>query len=113
MLQPGARARLEGKALQLTGGPASPPPPADRSVYGMLVAQGQADLFLTYCTNAIVAKREVPDLVVTTIPAAFSVGADYGITVLEPPTAAGRAFVVFVLSEPGRRILAAHGFASP
>ena len=46
---------LADKALQLTGGPNSPPPPAGRNVYGMLVATGQADVFLTYCTNAVVA----------------------------------------------------------
>ena len=36
------RAALAAKALQLTGGPTSPPPPADRNVYGVLVASGQA-----------------------------------------------------------------------
>ena len=40
----GAFAALSGKALQLTGGPQSPPPPADRSVYAALMASGQADL---------------------------------------------------------------------
>src|SRR4051794_21573102 len=46
------RFRLEQKALKLTGGPSSLPPPATRSVYAALIADGQADLFLTYCTNA-------------------------------------------------------------
>jgi molybdate transport system substrate-binding protein len=51
-LQPGARATLERKARQLTGGPQTPPHPPDRSVYAMLVANGDVDVFLTYCTNA-------------------------------------------------------------
>ncbi len=46
-IRPGAFATLSRKALQLTGGPASPTPPRDRSLYGVLVAQGRADLFLT------------------------------------------------------------------
>jgi molybdate transport system substrate-binding protein len=45
--QPGARAVLEGKALQLVGGPGAPTAPPGRSVYGMLIAEGQADPFLT------------------------------------------------------------------
>ena len=57
-LKAGANDTLAKKALQLTGGPNSPPPPKDRSVYGKVVADGQADIFLTYCTNAIVAQRE-------------------------------------------------------
>ena len=59
-LKAGANDALAKKALQLTGGPNSPPPPKDRSVYGKVVADGQADIFLTYCTNAIVAQRENP-----------------------------------------------------
>ena len=51
-LRPGSFAVLERKALQLVGGPSTPAPPADRSVYAALIADGQADLFLTYCTNA-------------------------------------------------------------
>jgi molybdate transport system substrate-binding protein len=51
-LRPGASAALERKALQLTGGPNSPTAPPGRALYGMLVAEGKADLFLTYCTNA-------------------------------------------------------------
>jgi len=112
-LRPGAGATLAAKALQLTGGPSSPPPPADRSVYGVLVAGGHADVFLTYCTNAIVAQREQPSLVVSTILPALAVGADYGIAVLTGAPDGAKAFVAFVLSPEGRRIIASHGFALP
>ena len=54
----GAYAILSGKALKLVGGADSPPPPKDRSVYTMLMAEKKADVFLTYCTNAILAARE-------------------------------------------------------
>src|SRR5262249_47614247 len=45
----GAFATLDAKAKKLTGGPQSPPPPADKSVYTEVVASGEADVFLTYC----------------------------------------------------------------
>jgi ABC-type molybdate transport system substrate-binding protein len=112
-LKPGAQKTLAAKARQLTGGPNSPPPPADRNVYGALVAGGQADVFLTYCTNAIVAQREQPSLVVTTIPSALAVGADYGIATLANAADGGATFVAFVLSPEGRRIISRHGFALP
>ena len=46
-IKPGARAELEKKARQLTGSPASAVPPAGLPVYGWLVAEGKADIFLT------------------------------------------------------------------
>src|SRR5262249_31589186 len=49
-LRPGARAVLEAKALQLTGGPSSVQPPSGRNAYGWHVAEGRADIFLAYCT---------------------------------------------------------------
>src|SRR5215510_13108306 len=58
-LRPGVFATLERKALKLVGGPDAPTAPPGRTVYGMLIADGKADIFLTYCTNAAEAKREV------------------------------------------------------
>src|SRR5712692_6549691 len=58
-IRPGSRAVLERKALQLTGGPASPRPPANQSVYVYVLEQRLADLFLTYCTNAGAAARQM------------------------------------------------------
>jgi molybdenum ABC transporter molybdate-binding protein len=101
---------LSKKALQLTGGPGSPPPPKDRSVYGMLVAEGKADLFLTYCTNALAARQENPTLQMIQVPPALAVGADYGMTVMKGARAAAENFARFILSQPGQAILAKHGF---
>ncbi len=109
---PNALATLSAKALQLTGGPQSPPPPANRNVYGMLVAQGAADLFITYCTNAVLAQREDPSLQVVNVPEAINVSASYGISVLNPPSAAGQGFVDFVLAPAGQAVLARHGFSA-
>ena len=57
-VRPGAQALIEKKALQLTGGAGSAPPPPDRTAYGWHVAEGRADIFLTYCTNAQTAQKE-------------------------------------------------------
>lgn len=110
---PGARDLLEAKALQLTGGPGSPPPPAGRSVYGTLVAEGKADVFITYCTNAAVAVAERPQLRATRVPAAVDVTADYGVTIRRAAGANATAFTDFLLSAQGRDILGRHGFALP
>ena len=89
-LRPGAGATLEKKALQLTGGPTSAPPPQGRAVYGWHVAEGRADIFLTYCTNAMDAQKQNPDQQIVALPDALAVGADYGLTVMNgsppPPT---------------------------
>jgi len=106
--------RLSTKALQLTGGPASPPPPpGPGSVYGNWVAQGGADIFITYCTNATIAQREKPQLRVVAVPEAINVAASYGIAALAGASKAGQEFVAFVLGPKGQAILARHGFAPP
>jgi molybdate transport system substrate-binding protein len=109
----GSAQALKAKALQLTGGPQSPPPPSDRNVYGALMAEGRADVFITYCTNAAQAQREVRALQVLDIPDAINVSARYGITRILPVTDSANAFVDFVLSPAGQRILGEHGFKAP
>jgi ABC-type molybdate transport system substrate-binding protein len=112
-VHPGALATLSGKALQLTGGPNSPPPPADRNVYGVVMAAGQADIFITYCTGTVVAVREVPALRSVDIPADVNVSASYGVALLNGASAEAGRFVAFLLSPAGQSVLARHGFASP
>ena len=109
----GSAATLKAKALQLTGGPQSPAPPAGRSVYGMLVAERQADVFVTYCTNATQARQEVPSLQVLAVPEAINVAATYGIATLRGAPPVARAFVEFVLGPDGQSILRGHGFSAP
>ena len=111
-LRPGARAALEAKALQLTGGPNSPAPPPGRSVYAMLVDQRAADVFLTYCTNALEARREVPGLSIVQVPPPLAVGADYGLAILKNARAGTEELARFILSPEGQAILEKHGFAA-
>ena len=111
----GARVRLEAKALMLTGGREAPAPsPSGRSVYTELIASGAADLFLTYCTNATVSQRELPEARVIELPPSLTVGADYGVTALRGPREADAArLIAFLLSSEGQAILRRYGFSSP
>lgn len=110
---PGAQATLEAKALQLTGGPNSPAPPPDRSVYGVLVAEGKADVFITYCTGTVAAVAEQPSLRSVDIPAAINVTADYGLAVRDGASPTARAFADFIFSPQGQAALQSHGFRRP
>lgn len=111
LLRPGAFKALDAKALKLTGGPDSAAPPADRSIYGVLIAEGKADIFLTYCTNALQAAREVPVARIVAVPAALAVGADYGLITLNNAPAGAQRLAVFILSPTAQAILERHGFA--
>jgi ABC-type molybdate transport system substrate-binding protein len=112
-LKPGAFAALEQKALQLTGGPASAAPPQGRVVYGWHVAEGRADIFLTYCTNALAAQKQNAGQQIVALPDDLAVGADYGLTVVSAAPPAAYRLAMFILSAQGQRILARYGFAAP
>jgi ABC-type molybdate transport system substrate-binding protein len=111
-VQPGAYARLDAKALKLTGSPTAAPPPAGRGAYSWLMDTGQADVFLTYCTNAAVVVRDVPRMVVLAVPPALEVGADYGVTARVGDAGAAR-FVQSMMSAPGQATFARFGFGAP
>lgn len=112
-IKAGSRAILEQKARQLTGGPSSAAGPPGRSVYGWHVAEGRADIFLTYCTGALVALRENPGQQMVALPEPLAVGADYGMTVMNGSPPAAHRFARFIVSSKGQQILAKHGFAAP
>lgn len=112
-LQPGAYAALDAKALKLTGGAGSPQPPPGRGTYAWIMDSGQADVFLTYCTNAVASRREVPRLQVVPLPPQLQVGAAYGLTVRKDAPPAAREFSVFVLSPPAQAVFRRLGFQEP
>ena len=112
-LQPGATARLEAKALQLTGGAQSAQAPAGRNTYAWVMEQNRADVFLTYCTNAVAARAEVPSLQVVAVPEALQVGAAYGLTVRAGAPAQAQAFAQAVLQPPAQAVFRRLGFAAP
>ena len=102
VVKPGAQTELEKKALQLTGSASSAPPPADRTAYGWHVSEGRADIFLTYCTNALAAQKENPDQQIVTLPDNLAVGADYGLTVLNGVSTAAQRLADFIVSPEGQ-----------
>ncbi len=110
-LRPGAFKALDARALKLTGGPDSPAPPADRSIYGVMIAEHKADIFLTYCTNAVQAVREVPGAAMIAVPEALAVGADYGLTTMTNASPAAVRLAAFILAPQAQAILVRHGFA--
>ena len=72
----------------------------------------EADIFLTYCTNAMAAKKQNPGQQIIALPDNLSVGAAYGLTVIDgaPPTA--QRYANFIVSPDGEAILAGYGFAA-
>ena len=109
----GAYAALDAKALKLTGGADSPKPPAGRGTYAWVMDQGQADVFLTYCTNAVASQKEVPRLKLVQVPAALQVGAAYGLTVKRGAPAPAEAFAQALLAPAAQAALARYGFGQP
>lgn len=79
----------------------------------MLVAEGQADIFITYCTNASLAVSEQPQLKVVAVPAAINVSASYGVAVTNSAPPAADAFADFMLGTAGQALLARQGFSAP
>ncbi len=98
--------------MQLTGGPTSEKAPEGKNLYGWVMASNKADVFLTYCTNAILAKAEVPSLGIVEMPPALNIGADYGLVVLKDAPAAAADLARFIRSDAGRTVLAKFGFGA-
>jgi molybdate transport system substrate-binding protein len=111
-IKPGAKAALEKKAIKLTGAKDSATPPAGRIAYGWHVNEGRADIFLTYCTNALAAQKQYPGQQKVELPEALSVGADYGLTVIAGASPAAQSLAEYIRSADGEEILASYGFAS-
>lgn len=109
-IKPGSYKLLSGKALQLTGGPNSQKAPAGHNQYGWVMNEKKADVFLTYCTNAVLAQKEVQTLKIIGIPENLSVGADYGLLVRNGSSGEAWRLALFILSPQAQKILKAYGF---
>ncbi len=101
---------LSFKALQLTGGPNSAKAPKGLNQYGWVMSEKKADVFLTYCTNAVLAKKQVKDLQIVSVPAELSVGADYGLIVRDGAPKQASQLAMYILSPAGQTILQSYGF---
>ena len=109
-VKPGSFETLSAKALKLTGAPDSPKAPEGRNQYAWVMEQKQADVFLTYCTNAVLAKKEVAGLQIVEIEPQLAVGADYGLVVLGGAPVEAWRLALFILGVEGQKILASFGF---
>jgi molybdate transport system substrate-binding protein len=109
-IQPGSFKTLSEKAMQLTGGPESPKAPEGHNQYGWVMAEKKADVFLTYCTNAVLAQREVPELRIIQVQEKLAVGADYGLLVRKGATDDAWRLAMYILSPEGQKILKDYGF---
>lgn len=112
-VQPGSYATLDAKAKMLVGQVSLPQPPAGRLAYAWILDEGQVDVFLTYCTNAVAAQKEVPRLKVVQLPPELQVGAAYGLTVRQSSPPAAAAFAQALLAPHGQAVLNRFGFGSP
>ena len=113
-VRPGSRARLEAKALPLTGNDQAPAPPKGKGVYAWNLEERRADLFLTYCTNGRAVARDLAGAAVVDLPPELATGAEYGVTALKGGNAAASlALLSYLLSPAGQTILARHGFDAP
>lgn len=110
---PGAYATLNAKAMKLAGAANSPKPPEGRSTYAWIMDTDQADVFITYCTNALAAQAEVPRLKVVQFPRVLSVGAAYGVTVRQGSSAAATAFAAALAAPAGQAVFSRMGFGAP
>ena len=75
--------------------------------------EGPADVFLTYCTNAVSTQREVPRLRIVQVPEELHVGAAYGLTVRHGALQPAREFADFVRSPAAQAVFARAGFGAP
>ena len=94
----------------MTGGPDSVRAPEGRNQYAWMMGENQADLFLTYCTNAVLAKKEIPGLQIIQIQDALNVEAEYGLLLIRNASPEARQFAGYILSPEGRKILNSYGF---
>jgi molybdate transport system substrate-binding protein len=105
---PGKGAAMKVRAWQLVGGRNSPPTPPGKSG-GYLITDGEADLMVSYYSNARLLAAD-PAFAVVEIPADFAPKVEYGLGIRVGATAEARQLRDFMLSDKGQRILEDAGF---
>jgi molybdate transport system substrate-binding protein len=114
-VRPGSRATLEAKAVKIGNQPGSLPIPAGvTNGVAWLFKEKRADVFLAYCTGTAAVAAELPGTTAIAPPPGLAVEANYGLTILKSANQEQAAqFALFILSPPGQKILAEHGFDAP
>jgi molybdate transport system substrate-binding protein len=109
----GSRARLEAKALQLVGGWTSAALPPGTDAIAWHLREGNADVFVGYCSGSVSFKKSLPDGTVVGMPSELATGADYGMTLLPTRNQSAGTLALFILSEEGQKIISQNGFDAP
>jgi molybdate transport system substrate-binding protein len=112
-LRPGSYAQLSARARRLTGAPDIEKPDIAGSVYAWHLARGDADVFITYRTNGLIAQAENPRITMIEMPDALAVTAQYGVTLAKEADGRARAFCAFLAGATAMKIFARHGFQTP
>jgi len=109
--RPGAFSALERKAKKLVGAEINQ---ADTvSPYAKLLTEKQADVFVTYCTNAASAQKINPYITMAKVPASIDVSSAYAIGLSTAASDAAREFLRYVLSQRAQKVMAGFGFSPP
>jgi molybdate transport system substrate-binding protein len=108
--RPGAFKLLSEKAQQLFGGPAARASVNGRSPLLDALDQHQIDLFIYYCSGAREIVKASPKYKSVELPAALSVGPEYGLTVSRKASPGAADFAMYLLSPQGQASLKAFGF---
>ncbi len=113
-IQPGAYAALDAKARRFEGRAAGSTQLAPgQSVAARVMLQRQADVFLTDCSRAAAAQKEVPGLHVVQFPPVLQVSALYGLSVRNNATRSAFQFEQALLATPAQAVLRRYGFVAP
>lgn len=112
-IRSGSFAALDAKALKLVGGPQAVAIPSGHNAQAYLMGDGQADMFISYCSGANDIRKEMPYVSVIELPKALAVSAAYGLTVLDKAKPDAYRLALFILSPDGQAILAKYGFSAP
>ena len=110
---PGAFAALDAKALKLVGGPQAVKIPSGQNAQAYLMGDGQADMFISYCSGADELRKAMADVTVVELPKALATSAAYGLTVLDGANPEAYHLALFILSPAGQETLVKYGFSAP
>lgn len=107
-LRPGSFAKLDAKALKLTGSEVARD--ENELPYARVFREKSADLFISYCTNAVATAKAVPGIDWVRFGPDLNVASAYAIGTTGAGGNAAQAFVALVMSPEGQAILERYGF---
>lgn len=106
--RPGAFGKLAAKAIKLTGGE------VDRKGKGLpypaVFMEDKADVFVSYCTNAVATSAQVDGLTYVRIPDDINVAAVYAMGLAPDAGADSKALAAYIGGPDGQAILEKYGF---